>query len=509
VRPDDWSEGAGWEPGDAGLGPMVPGPQRSPRRHLVAGDVVALVVAWTPPLFGATGASWPARGLCAAAAAAVTLVVLRQVGLYRSHVCAHGVSAANRAFVAAATGAAVFAMVAWVVGAAALDPALEGAAAAVLMLLVVRFRFDHWLRAHRSAGAFQRTVVLVGTNDDTESLWAVLNHEPELGYRIGAVAGERVGDAPWAHLPSCTTTGDLAALAAQVGASGVIVVVSALRPHTREVVVAAALDAGLHVQLWAGLPGVASRRVRPAPVSGIPVFYVEPQRVRRWQLLAKRTIDVTFAVVILLLTSPLLLVVAVLIKREDGGPVLYRSRRVGRAGDPIDVLKLRTMVPNASELLTEVAFLNERIGGPLFKASDDPRVTRIGRVIRGMSMDELPQLWNVLAGTMSLVGPRPALPSEVEHFDAELRRRHAMRPGITGLWQIEARDNPSFNAYRRLDLAYVDNWSLKLDIAILASTVHEVVAGSFRTVLKPFRRSRRPRPAPDLSAERVSQAGSG
>ena len=490
------------------MGLVGPAPRRSPRLQLVVGDVVALAVAWTPPLFGASGA-WPTRVVCSVAAATVTLVVLRQMGLYRSHVCAHVVSAANRAVVAAAAGAAVFAAAASLVGAAALDPALEGAAASVLMLLVVRFRFDHWLRAHRSAGAFQRTVILVGTNDDAESLWAVLNHEPQLGYRIGAMVGERVRDAPWAHLPSSSATGDLPALADRVGASGVIVVVSALRPRTREAVVAAALAAGLHVQLWAGLGGVASRRVRPAPVSGIPVFYVEPQRVRRWQLLVKRAIDVAFAVVILLVTAPLVAVAAVLIRREDGGPVLYRSGRVGRDGEPIDVLKLRTMVPNASELLTEVAALNERIGGPLFKASDDPRVTRIGRVIRGMSMDELPQLWNVLAGTMSLVGPRPALPSEVEHFDAELRRRHAMRPGITGLWQIEARDNPSFNAYRRLDLAYVDNWSLKLDFAILASTVHEVVAGSFRTALKPFRRPRRAEPAPRPPAEPVPQARSG
>jgi lipopolysaccharide/colanic/teichoic acid biosynthesis glycosyltransferase len=138
------------------------------------------------------------------------------------------------------------------------------------------------------------------------------------------------------------------------------------------------------------------------------------------------------------------------------------------------------MVPNAATMMLHVAELNERKGGPLFKASDDPRVTKIGRILRATSIDELPQLWNVLDGTMSMVGPRPALLHEVEHFDEELRRRHEMRPGITGLWQVEARDNPSFSAYRRHDLSYVDDWSVGLDVAILASTMHELAVRGWR-----------------------------
>jgi lipopolysaccharide/colanic/teichoic acid biosynthesis glycosyltransferase len=153
------------------------------------------------------------------------------------------------------------------------------------------------------------------------------------------------------------------------------------------------------------------------------------------------------------------------------------------------VLKLRTMVPNAQQMIAHVAALNERTGGPLFKASFDPRVTRIGRFLRATSVDELPQLWNVLNGTMSLVGPRFALPYEVEQFDEELRRRVEMRPGITGLWQSEARDNPSFSAYRRLDLFYVDNWSLLMDAGILVNTVHAVSVRFFRIVFS------RPRPS--------------
>jgi lipopolysaccharide/colanic/teichoic acid biosynthesis glycosyltransferase len=141
------------------------------------------------------------------------------------------------------------------------------------------------------------------------------------------------------------------------------------------------------------------------------------------------------------------------------------------------------MVPNAAEMQDRIADMNEREGGPLFKASNDPRVTRIGRLLRDTSIDELPQLWDVLTGRMSLVGPRFAMPKEAAQFDEELQRRTAMRPGITGLWQTEARDNPSFSAYRRLDLLYVDNWSLALDLAILANTAHSVTARAVRALL--------------------------
>jgi lipopolysaccharide/colanic/teichoic acid biosynthesis glycosyltransferase len=141
------------------------------------------------------------------------------------------------------------------------------------------------------------------------------------------------------------------------------------------------------------------------------------------------------------------------------------------------------MVPDASKLLDDLSAMNERKGGPLFKASNDPRVTRIGRILRSTSIDELPQLWDVLVGRMSLVGPRFALPKEAAQFDEELQRRTIMRPGITGLWQTEARDNPSFSAYRRLDLLYVDNWSLGLDLAILANTAHAVTVRAVRSLL--------------------------
>ncbi len=178
------------------------------------------------------------------------------------------------------------------------------------------------------------------------------------------------------------------------------------------------------------------------------------------------------------------------IRLEGGGPALYRQVRVGLNERPFVVYKLRTMASEAETGL-DLAAINERTDGPLFKAAHDPRVTRVGAIVRALSIDEIPQLFNVLAGTMSLVGPRPALPHEVAQFEPEFQRRHDVKPGVTGLWQVEARDNPSFHAYRRLDLVYVDNWSIGLDLFILLVTVPMVIAHAVSI----GRRERRPQEA--------------
>ena len=222
-------------------------------------------------------------------------------------------------------------------------------------------------------------------------------------------------------------------------------------------------------------------------MSGETFFYVEPKRRSTWQFAAKRAVDLLGATVGLLISMPILLVAWVAIRLENAGPAVYRQGRVGLDNRPFVVYKLRTMAPSIADE-AEVAKLNERTDGPLFKATHDPRVTRVGAVLRAMSIDEIPQLFNVIGGTMSLVGPRPALPEEVEQFDPGLQRRHAVKPGITGLWQLEARDNPSFHAYRRLDLFYVDNWSIGLDLFILFATVPMVITRAmnvFRTEQKP------------------------
>lgn len=192
-------------------------------------------------------------------------------------------------------------------------------------------------------------------------------------------------------------------------------------------------------------------------------------------LVVKRVLDIVGASVGLLLLSPLLLGTALVILVRDGSPVLFRQTRVGLHGRPFTIYKFRTMIDGAEDQLDDVLHLNER-NGVAFKATNDPRMTRLGRWLRKTSIDELPQLWNVLIGSMSLVGPRPPLPTEVVNYDIWHRRRLSMKPGITGLWQVEARHDPDFDRWVEHDLVYIDGWTIWLDLKILARTVPALLA---------------------------------
>lgn len=191
-------------------------------------------------------------------------------------------------------------------------------------------------------------------------------------------------------------------------------------------------------------------------------------------LIMKRLIDVVGAGLGLVLLSPVLLAAAAVMWLREGTPILFRQERVGLNGRPFTMVKFRTMIVGAEERLDEVQHLNER-NGVAFKATNDPRITSVGRFLRRTSIDELPQLWNVLTGSMSLVGPRPPLPHEVAEYDVWHRRRLSMKPGITGLWQVEARHDPDFDRWVEHDLVYIDGWSIWLDLKILARTLPALV----------------------------------
>ena len=191
----------------------------------------------------------------------------------------------------------------------------------------------------------------------------------------------------------------------------------------------------------------------------------------------KRVLDLSLSSIALLLLSPLLVMLAIAIKFDSKGPIFYQARRVGRKGRNFDCMKFRTMVVNADALKAKLAHLNER-DGIMFKMSNDPRITSVGRFLRKYSLDEIPQFFNVLRGDMSLVGPRPPIAAEVERYDLSHLRRLDVLPGITGLWQVEARQDPSFDSYISLDTAYVDNWNLWLDLKILVRTVSVVIGGT-------------------------------
>jgi exopolysaccharide biosynthesis polyprenyl glycosylphosphotransferase len=194
-------------------------------------------------------------------------------------------------------------------------------------------------------------------------------------------------------------------------------------------------------------------------------------------LVFKRVVDILFSSVVLAVLSPLFLLIAVAIKIDSPGPVFYRSERIGKKGRVFNCIKFRTMVRDAEARLAKLMHMNER-DGILFKMSSDPRITRLGRFLRKFSLDELPQFFNVLRGDMSVVGPRPPLAHEVREYELSHLRRLDVTPGITGLWQVQGRQDPSFDNYVALDVAYIDNWSIWLDFKIILRTVGVMLAGT-------------------------------
>jgi exopolysaccharide biosynthesis polyprenyl glycosylphosphotransferase len=251
-------------------------------------------------------------------------------------------------------------------------------------------------------------------------------------------------------------------------------------PADKETVIGVVDDAreiGIEVRV---VPDLYDGLAWNAPVEFIGQFPTIPLHQRdfpRGAFLIKRVLDVFLSTLAIVCTAPVMLVIALLIRMDSRGPIFYRAARIGRKGRTFTCYKFRTMVANADKLKDGLAHQNER-DGILFKMTNDPRITKVGSKLRKYSLDELPQFFNVLVGDMSLVGPRPPLASEVEKYDLAHLRRLDVLPGITGLWQVEARQDPSFDSYISLDTAYVENWNLLLDLRILARTIGVVLGGT-------------------------------
>jgi exopolysaccharide biosynthesis polyprenyl glycosylphosphotransferase len=211
----------------------------------------------------------------------------------------------------------------------------------------------------------------------------------------------------------------------------------------------------------------------PKEMDGFTYLTFETSRLKDTELIVKRAVDVAASLVVLALCLPLFALVAWAIKIDSPGPIFFRQTRCGKNGRKFTLYKLRSMVIDAEQRLEELKSRNE-MTGPVFKMTDDPRLTRVGRVLRKTSLDEFPQFWNVLVGDMSLVGPRPPLPKEVEQYEPWQRRRLSMKPGITCIWQVSGRNKIGFEDWMKLDLQYIDRWSLWLDLRILVQTVWAV-----------------------------------
>jgi exopolysaccharide biosynthesis polyprenyl glycosylphosphotransferase len=271
------------------------------------------------------------------------------------------------------------------------------------------------------------------------------------------------------------TVGAIRALIRETRADCLFVASSAVTPEDVVQIMKARRQENVEVRFTANLPTVLSSRLAPQAIGGVMTLSVNVLQLTRAQAAAKRACDVLISGLGLLVLLPLFAVVAAAIKLTSPGPVVFRQERVGLRGRPFTLLKFRTMCAGADLMLEDLRERNEA-DGPLFKLRQDPRVTRVGAVLRRYSIDELPQLWNVLKGEMSLVGPRPPLAGEVALYEEWQHDRLEVRPGITGLWQVSGRSELSFEDYVRLDLFYVENWSIAYDLFILSKTVPLLVS---------------------------------
>ena len=349
-----------------------------------------------------------------------------------------------------------------------------------LLLLLVRFVARRCVNIARARGHLRAQVLVVGSAGHVRGIARTLLRETWLGYDVvGAVTPPyEKATAGEAGVP---VLGDESSLLTVVrDRQPDVVLFTAGSSASAEEFRRVAWDLegqDVDVIVVPGVSEISSDRIRMRPVAGLPLVHMDLPRARKALKWTKRLFDIAASATLLLLLAPVLVIVALGVKLSDGGGVVFRQQRIGRTGEPFEFLKFRSMVVDAEARRAELEKLaRDRGNDVLFKMSDDPRITRIGRVLRRYSLDELPQLWNVLRGDMSLVGPRPALPQEVTGYDIDAQRRLAVRPGITGLWQVSGRSDLSWEDTVRLDLFYVDNWSFTQDLLILVRTARAVLA---------------------------------
>jgi exopolysaccharide biosynthesis polyprenyl glycosylphosphotransferase len=350
----------------------------------------------------------------------------------------------------------------------------------LVALLLERWGWRQWLLAARKRGEMSIRILVAGSASSVAHLADELSRQPQYGYRVvGACIPERsnVTKLGRGSVPVLGTFDDIIGTMERYSIDTLAIASSDKLPPARVRELSWQLEPGSqHLVVAPSLTDVGGPRISMRPVSGLPLIHVETPKFDRGQQALKRTVDLLASAALILALSPVLAIVALAVKLGSPGPILFRQPRVGLNGELFTMLKFRSMKKDAEALLEQLTELDREEGNAvLFKMKDDPRVTRVGAFIRRFSLDELPQLLNVFKGEMSLVGPRPPLPAEVEQYEDHVHRRFLMKPGITGLWQVSGRSNLSWEDSVRLDLYYVENWSLTHDVVILWRTVKAVL----------------------------------
>jgi exopolysaccharide biosynthesis polyprenyl glycosylphosphotransferase len=352
---------------------------------------------------------------------------------------------------------------------------------ATVLCLFGRYLARKRLHNRRVAGDCMSNLVAVGSEESVTELVTELRRDPHSGLRVVGIClpGETASARTHLGIPVLGGFEDVH-LAVRVTSADTVVVTSAPEMNATKLRRLSWLleRADIDLIVAPGLMEVAGPRLHIRPVTGLPLLHVEEPEFSGIRRLIKGAVDRIGAFLALVLLSPIIFAVALLVRLTSPGPALFRQIRIGRDGREFSMIKFRTMVRDAEARRAELVTHNERAEGLLFKIRDDPRITPLGRVLRKYSLDELPQLFNVLGGSMSLVGPRPPLPAEVERYGDDVKRRLLVKPGLTGLWQISGRSDLPWEESVRLDLRYVENWSLMYDVMILWKTVGTVIRGS-------------------------------
>jgi exopolysaccharide biosynthesis polyprenyl glycosylphosphotransferase len=400
-------------------------------------------------------------------------------GAYEERFLAFGVEEIKRVFNSSVRFVAAFALVSYGVKLSLSRGFVVIAMVLGTALLVTSRHVGHVIvRRMRARGHMQSRLLVVGDRQRVEHLVAQASREPDAGFDIvGACTPLGVHGTEVAGVPIVgTLTGVFEAISSCNVDTVAVTASPAITPRALRRLSWELEGTGVALLVSPGLTDVAGPRIHVRPVgTRLPLLHVEEPEFTGARKVLKMAQDLILAGVAILLLAPLLLALAVLIRLDSRGPALFRQTRVGQNGEEFCVYKFRSMHIDAEERFAALAGLNES-DGLLFKMRDDPRVTRVGRLLRRYSLDELPQLLNVVRSDMALVGPRPPLPREVANYATDVHRRLLVKPGITGLWQVSGRSDLSWEDSVRLDLYYVENWSLALDLQILWKTAFAVVA---------------------------------
>jgi exopolysaccharide biosynthesis polyprenyl glycosylphosphotransferase len=463
-----------------------PGWRTSYVRRLVASDVVcaavAAVVGHASPFGVASAAATSAATVIALLLPAVWVFAMSAARTYEHRFLWEGSDEFRRVLLSAAVLLAIVGTLSWGVDLqAARGLVVVALPLATVGTLLERQAWRGWLRRQRRGGGFLQRTLLVGNRSGVDALRAQIARQTSPGHEVIGCCLPQPG---WS---AAQGVDDLRVLGNFDDVVGIV------RRHDVETVAivpspewdAAALQrlswalekTSAELLLAPTMTEVVGARVQVRPYWGLPLLHVAPAELSGGRRITKAVFDRGGAALGLVLLAPVLLGIAVFVKATSPGPVLYRQERVGRGGRPFSMLKFRTMVPGADHMVATLAGGNDG-NGVLFKLRLDPRVTKVGRVLRRYSLDELPQLVNVVRGEMSLVGPRPPLPREADRYGFVMRRRFLVKPGLTGLWQISGRSDLSWDESVRLDVLYVENWSLGLDVRILWRTLGAVLRGS-------------------------------